>query len=373
MCKFCGVVLTRRHGLTRHQVTAKCKDVQTQSTSLQIQPGEEELAPAEQSTSVQIQPGEEEVAPAEQSTSVQIQPGEEELAPAEQSTLVQIQPGEEKLAPAEQSTFVQIQPGEEELAPAEQSTLVQIQPGEEDLVITSFTAIAPEGVEIGSTQFYQFISSAVVDATNDFDVSSQEVAELRVRQIKPAVVRNGTKFLPGLEIPQDELSFRQVLDGFPLTRKINVCFSSLQEVEDEFDLMDLLTHNENQTLQADYHQMNVIDLDIEGHLNNMSHKFSLPDLVRDFSYGHRMKAALPTFLRHQYDFTVGISNYLLLTKAGAQTNWHQDFTGTSVFYLVVKGRKHFYILENNESNQKLFDKWQRSDFKTSTFLASITK
>ena len=373
MCKFCGVVLTRRHGLTRHQVTAKCKDVQTQSTSLQIQPGEEELAPAEQSTSVQIQPGEEEVAPAEQSTSVQIQPGEEELAPAEQSTLVQIQPGEEKLAPAEQSTFVQIQPGEEELAPAEQSTLVQIQPGEEDLVITSFTAIAPEGVEIGSTQFYQFISSAVVDATNDFDVSSQEVAELRVRQIKPAVVRNGTKFLPGLEIPQDELSFRQVLDGFPLTRKINVCFSSLQEVEDEFDLMDLLTHNENQTLQADYHQMNVIDLDIEGHLNNMSHKFSLPDLVRDISYGHRMKAALPTFLRHQYDFTVGISNYLLLTKAGAQTNWHQDFTGTSVFYLVVKGRKHFYILENNESNQKLFDKWQRSDFKTSTFLASITK
>ena len=349
MCKFCGVVLTRRHNLTCHQVTAKCKYVQTQSTSLQIQPCEEELAPAEQSTSVQIQPGEEEVAPAEQSTSVQIQHGEEEVAPAEQST------------------SVPIQLGEEELTPAEQSTLVQIQPGEEDLVITSFTAIAPEGVKIGSTQFYQFISSAVVDATNDFDVSSQEVAELRVRQIKPAVVRNGTNFLPGLEIPQDELSFRQVLDGFPLTRKINVCFSSLQEVEDEFDLMDLLTHNENQTLQADYHQMNVIDLDIEGHLNNMSHKFSLPDLVRDISYGHRMKAALPTFLRHQYDFTAGISNYLLLTEAGAQTNWHQDFTGTSVFYLVVKGRNNFYILENNESNQKLFVKWQRSDFKTSTF------
>ena len=89
--------------------------------------------------------------------------------------------------------------------------------------------------------------------------------------------------------------------------------------------------------------MNVIDLDIEGHLNNMSHKFSLPDLVRDISFGHRMKAALPTFLRHQYDFTAGISNYLHLTDAGAQT---------TVFYVVVKGRKHFYILENNESNQK---------------------
>ena len=67
----------------------------------------------------------------------------------------------------------------------------------------------------------------------DFDVSSQEVAEMRVRQLKLAVVRNGTNLLPGFEIPQDELSFRQVLEGFPLTRKINVCFSSLQEVEDD--------------------------------------------------------------------------------------------------------------------------------------------
>ena len=67
-------MLTRRHDLTRHQVTTKCKDFQPQSTSVQIQPDDEELAPTEQSTSVQIQPSEEEFAPAEQSTSVQIDP-----------------------------------------------------------------------------------------------------------------------------------------------------------------------------------------------------------------------------------------------------------------------------------------------------------
>ena len=55
-----------------------------------------------------------------------------------------------------------------------------------------------------------------------------------------------------------------------------------------------------------------------------------------------MKAALPTLLRHQYDFTAGISNYLLLTEAGAQTNWHQDFTGISVFFLrCCQGQKTF--------------------------------
>ena len=266
MCEFCGVSLTRRHDLTRHQVTSKCKDFQPQSTSVQIQPVEEELAPAaeqqtsfqiqpveeelapaaeqqtsfqiqpveeelapaaEQQTSFQIQPVEEELAPAaEQQTSFQIQPVEEELAPAaEQQTSFQIQPVEEELAPAaEQQTSFQIQPVEEELAPAaEQQTSVQIQPVEEELAIKSFTAIAPEGVEVGSTQFYQFISSAVEDPTNDFDVSDTEVAESRVLQLKPAVLRNGTNLLPGLEIPQDKLSFRQVLEGVPLKRKINVC------------------------------------------------------------------------------------------------------------------------------------------------------
>ena len=68
------------------------------------------------------------------------------------------------------------------------------------------------------------------DATHYFDVSCPEVAELRVRQLKPAVLRNGTNLLPGIEILQDELSFRQVLEGVP-SRRMNVCFS-LQEVEE---------------------------------------------------------------------------------------------------------------------------------------------
>ena len=72
------------------------------------------------------------------------------------------------------------------------------------------------------------MSSTVENVTNDFDVSCAEVVELRVRQSKPAVLRNGTYLLPGLEILQDELRFLEVLESVTLRRKINVCFSSLQ-------------------------------------------------------------------------------------------------------------------------------------------------
>ena len=231
----------------------------------------------------------------------------------------------------------------------------------------SFTTTAPEGVEIGSSQFYEFISAAVEVATNDFDVCSPQEAKMKFSQLQhssPAVLRQGANLLRGLTIPADNLTFREVLEGVPESRKINVCFSSLQEVEDAFTLKDFLTHNEDQTLEARYHPMNIIDLDIETHQIKMAHQFSLPDLVKDLSFGHRMTAALNSALNTQFDFSSGISNYLLMAEAGSQTNWHQDFTGTSVFYVVVKGSKHFYIVEQTEQHQKLFDEWRQSDLKT---------
>ena len=63
------------------------------------------------------------------------------------------------------------------------------------------------------------------------------------------------------------------------------------------------------------------------------------------------------------DFTSGISDYLLMSEAGAQTKWHQDFTGTSVFYFLAKGEKHFFVVEPTEENQKGFEEWLASGTK----------
>ena len=106
--------------------------------------------------------------------------------------------------------------------------------------------------------------------------------------------------------------------------------------------------------------MNVIDLNVDSYRGIVS-QFSLPNLVRDISFGHRMKASLSPNNQAAFDFTSGISGYLLMAEAGAQTNWHQDFSGTSVFYVLAKGKKHFFVVEPTEENKTRFDDWLLRD------------
>ena len=318
----CGATQTRRFDLSRHQATSKCNRSQ----------------PLTLTTSTE----------------------------AVKAEHIELEVTTEKAGemPGTSADQIEVSVTTAEYVPAEVQTVK-----EGSLSRFSFTTTAPEGVEIGSSQFYEFISAAVEVATNDFDVCSPQEAQIKFspRQLQhssPAVLRQCASLLTGLTIPADILTFREVLEGVPESRKINVCFSSLQEVEDAFTLKDFLTHNEDQALEPRYHPMNIIDLDIETHQRKMAHQFSLPDIVKDLSFGHRMGAALAPALKTRFDFTSGISNYLLMSEAGSQTNWHQDFTGTSVFYVVVKGSKHFYIVEPTEQHQKLFDEWQQSDLKT---------
>ena len=68
-------------------------------------------------------------------------------------------------------------------------------------------------------------------------------------------------------------------------------------------------------------------------------------------------------IREEFDFTAGISNYLLMTEGEAQTDWHQDFTGTSVFYFLLKGRMKFFVVEPTQKAQQRFDEWRESAWK----------
>ena len=52
-----------------------------------------------------------------------------------------------------------------------------------------------------------------------------------------------------------------------------------------------------------------------------------------------------------------------MTEQEAQRDWHHDFTGTSVFYFLLKGRKDFFIVEPTQKAQQRFDEWQKSEWK----------
>ena len=157
---------------------------------------------------------------------------------------------------------------------------------------------------------------------------------------KPVVIRQCTNKLPGIAtLPAESLtSFRCVTEEIPQEVKINVCFSSIQENEEEFTLEEFFEHN----LEPAQHPMNVIDFNADSK-SGMVHRFCLPNIVADISFGHCMKNSMSPQLA--FDFRSGSSDYLLMSEAGAQTNWHQDFTGTSVFYNLAKDQKHFFVVE----------------------------
>ena len=230
---------------------------------------------------------------------------------------------------------------------------------------TNFSSLPPIGVKVGSVEFQQHVFATAPPATNDFDVLN--VDDIRSKfcngsPSKPVVIRQCTNKLPGIATPPAEslTSFLCVTEGIPGEVKINVCFSSIQENEDKFTLEEFLEHNEDRSLEPEYHPMNVIDFNADSK-SGMVHRFCLPNIVTDISFGHCMKNSMSPKNQLAFDFTSGISDYLLMSEAGAQTNWHQDFTGTSVFYILAKGQKHFFVVEPTEENQKLFEEWLASD------------
>ena len=229
---------------------------------------------------------------------------------------------------------------------------------------TNFSSLPPIGVKVGSVEFQQHVFAKAPPATNDFDVLN--VDDIRSKfcngsPSKPVVIRQCTNKLPGIATPPAEslTSFRCVTEGIPGEVKINVCFSPIQENEDEFTLEEFLEHNEDRSLEHEYHPMNVIDFNADSK-SGMVHRFCLPNIVTDISFGHCTKNSMSPKNQLAFDFTSGISDYLLMSEAGAQTNWHQDFTGTSVFYILAKGQKHFFVVEPTEENQKLFEEWLAS-------------
>ena len=55
-----------------------------------------------------------------------------------------------------------------------------------------------------------------------------------------------------------------------------------------------------------------------------------------------------------------VQKYCLLSPAGAYTDFHIDFGGTSVWYHVHKGEKIFWFIPPTKKNFELFQKWTLS-------------
>lgn len=105
------------------------------------------------------------------------------------------------------------------------------------------------------------------------------------------------------------------------------------------------------------HPLNVIDGQVS-QFPAVDKILNLPLIAQQVSLGHVMEQMYPQ-LKNKYKFTESTARYLLLTEADAYTPWHVDYTGTSVRYEIISGRKLFEYILPTENNTRLFEEYER--------------
>ena len=280
-------------------------------------------------------------------------PIERATAPAAKTAPEEETAHEEETAPGEQIGL------EEDTAVEEKQKIPEI----ERPCLDSFKWGSHNRSKVGSRKFLSFIRGRI-PVSQSFTVNNRQDFKNRMMRSTPVVLRQARGKLPGLVVPSaTNDTFRRITEGIPYNRHVNVCFSAVQEVEDSMTLDSFLDEHEHPFRQPDIHPMNIIDLDIGPHKKTMKHKFSIPNLIEEYSLGHIYTSRLHHSIRDEFDFTAGISDYLLMSEEEAETDWHQDFTGTSAFYILLNGRKEFFLVEPTEKAQERFDEWRESTWK----------
>ena len=225
----------------------------------------------------------------------------------------------------------------------------------------NFSSLPPNGVEVRSVFIQQHVFETALPTTNDFDVLNVDGIGSKFfngSPSKPVVVGQCNNKLPGIATPPAEIltSCRRVTEGIPWNVEINVCFSAIQENVDNITMKEFLEHSDDHNRVLDYHPINVIDFNADSNSGTV-YRFCLPKVVADVSFGYCMRASSSPQNQLAIDFTSVISDYLPLSEAVAQTNWNQDFTGSSVMLILAKGKKHFFVDEPRQENQKPFEEW----------------
>ena len=142
--------------------------------------------------------------------------------------------------------------------------------------------------KVGSKKFVDLIRGKV-PLTQSFTVNNgQDFKNRMTRSPSSAVVlRQARGKLPGLVVPSAiNGTFRRITELIPCSRKVNMCFSALQETENNMTSACFLEHHENPFREPDVHPMNFIDLEIGPHRTTMKHTFSIPNLIEEYFLGH---------------------------------------------------------------------------------------
>ena len=104
---------------------------------------------------------------------------------------------------------------------------------------------------------------------------------------------------------------------------------------------------------------NVLDCDARKQPHT---QFTMPDALKAVSLNEIMRPHMLDLVRADKE-----ANYMLVSEEGAITGFHQDFSSTSVCYVVLKGCKTFYLVHPTPENQELLDSYVHHELRDTFF------
>ncbi|EGT53590.1 hypothetical protein CAEBREN_22541 [Caenorhabditis brenneri] len=186
-----------------------------------------------------------------------------------------------------------------------------------------------------------------------------------------------------MKVPED-LDFHTVRDYIKTDKELSVINSNTQ-VPELMTMSKLLKEFGKTVRTAIY---NLLSLEFAQTEDRLKKAFEEPAFVKSYSMIMKLEKALEDLkkklgrklrtaagvdekekieekikkINNQLKTMPKFQKFLLLSMSGSFTDIHVDFSGTSVFYHVIKGRKIFYVAPPTPENLELYKKIERHEF-----------
>ncbi|EPT01807.1 hypothetical protein FOMPIDRAFT_152091 [Fomitopsis schrenkii] len=111
---------------------------------------------------------------------------------------------------------------------------------------------------------------------------------------------------------------------------------------------------------------NVISLEITG--TELADKVLPPKLVRELDWVEKF---WPSTKKGRGNAYPKVQLYCLMGVAGAWTDWHIDFAGSSVYYHILHGTKVFYFIRPTPANLAAYERWSGTEMQNHQWLGDL--
>jgi hypothetical protein len=166
----------------------------------------------------------------------------------------------------------------------------------------------------------------------------------------------------GLDIRRPQLSLSEIVSLVGADATVDVIDVRKQEGM-PMKLGDFVTAF---SASDDGRVLNCLSLEITG--TPLGTLVDAPRVIRDLCW---VRNYWPDNLDYEQPEAPKVSKYCIMSRAKSFTDFHIDFSGSSVWYHIISGSKVFYLIPPSTRNLAIFERWNRLSAQSETFFADM--